>query len=309
MKVVVLGATGPVGKALIEELKTAKGVEKIRAVSRSSTKKVDGKVTHMRGDLLDRTSVDTLIKGMDVAYLTAGLIYSTAIWQKEWPVIMENILMACEEYKVKFVFFDNIYAYGKVDGAMTEETPLNPTSKKGEVRKQLQEMIMQKVKEKKLAAVIVKSADFYGPGAKLSLFYISNIESILKKQKPSWIGNPKTLHSFTYVPDAAKALVIAGMDKKANNQIWHVPTAKPLTGEEYMQLITREMHMPNKYFTVNKTVFRIFGLFTSPVKELVEMFYQFDSDYILRSEKFEKAFNFKPTPYKKGIKQTVSSFV
>ncbi len=214
MKVVVLGATGPVGKALIEELKTVKGVEKIRAVSRSSMKKGDGKVTHMPGNLLNSTSVDTLIKGMDVAYLTAGLIYSTAIWQKEWPVIMENILMACEKYKVKFVFFDNIYAYGKVDGAMTEETPLIPTSRKGEVRKQLQEMIMQKVKEKKLAAVIVKSADFYGPGAKLSLFYISNIESILKKQKPSWIGNPKTLHSFTYVPDAAKALVIAGMDKK-----------------------------------------------------------------------------------------------
>jgi hypothetical protein len=34
------------------------------------------------------------------------------------------------------------------------------------------------------------------------------------------------------------------------------------------------------------------------------MLYQYDRDYIFDSSKFEKEFNFTPTPYKEGIHQT-----
>jgi len=34
---------------------------------------------------------------------------------------------------------------------------------------------------------------------------------------------------------------------------------------------------------------------------VVEMYYQYDYDYNFNSAKFEKFFNVKPTPYKKGI--------
>jgi hypothetical protein len=37
------------------------------------------------------------------------------------------------------------------------------------------------------------------------------------------------------------------------------------------------------------------------------MFYQNDSDYLFDSSKFEKAFNFKATPYSQGIQETVQS--
>ena len=46
----------------------------------------------------------------------------------------------------------------------------------------------------------------------------------------------------------------------------------------------------------------LFGLFNKPVAELVEMYYQYDHDYIFDSTKFEKTFNFKPTSYEEGIK-------
>ena len=77
------------------------------------------------------------VKGSQIAYLTVGLPYKTAIWQQSWPVIMSNLINACKEHSTKLVFFDNVYLYGRVDGWMTEETPINPCSKKVEVRAQI----------------------------------------------------------------------------------------------------------------------------------------------------------------------------
>ena len=50
------------------------------------------------------------------------------------------------------------------------------------------------------------------------------------------------------------------------------------------------------------------GIFMKIMKELKEMLYQYQEDYIFDSSKFEKAFNFKPTTYKEGIQITAASY-
>lgn len=51
---------------------------------------------------------------------------------------------------------------------MDEETPINPSSKKGKLRAEIAAMIMDKVKGGQLEALIARSADFYGPKIKNS---------------------------------------------------------------------------------------------------------------------------------------------
>jgi nucleoside-diphosphate-sugar epimerase len=41
------------------------------------------------------------------------------------------------------------------------------------------------------------------------------------------------------------------------------------------------------------------------MKEIVEMMYQNDRDYVFDSSKFEKRFDFKPTSYADGIKEMI----
>lgn len=60
---------------------------------------------------------------------------------------MHNVIEACIHHQSKLVFFDNVYRYGRVDGWMAEETPVNPVSKKGEVRARIAEMLMDEVKK------------------------------------------------------------------------------------------------------------------------------------------------------------------
>jgi nucleoside-diphosphate-sugar epimerase len=308
MKVTILGASGPIGTALASHLRSEKDITMLQLAARSYEDKRQGKILYKKVDLLSPNETEEAIKGFDLVYVTVGLPYKTSVWEKDWPILIQNVINACEKYKVKLVFFDNVYGYGLVNGPMTELTPLQPNSKKGQVRKQIHEKIIEEVRSGRLTAVIAKSADFYGPYAKASLFYIQNIENIVKGKKPMWMGNAEKLHSFTFIPDAARALVILGMDSRANNKVWHIPTANALTGAMYMELIMKAMDVPVRYSTVNKTMLRLFGLFNSDGKELVEMFYQYDHEYVFDSSLFQSTFKITPTPYDKGIKETVSSF-
>ena len=58
-----------------------------------------------------------------------------------------------------------------------------------------------------------------------------------------------------------------------------------------------------KYFAINKFLLWSYGLFNKVVMGTVEMYYQYNHDYVFDSSKFEKAFNFTPASYEEGIKQ------
>ena len=47
------------------------------------------------------------------------------------------------------------------------------------------------------------------------------------------------------------------------------------------------------------------GIFNPLMRELGEMLYQYDRDYIFDSTKFEKAYDFTPTPYPEGARRVV----
>ena len=51
------------------------------------------------------------------------------------------------------------------------------------------------------------------------------------------------------------------------------------------------------------------GLFDKTTSELREMLYQYESDYLFDSSKFEKAYNFHPVSYGEGIKATANAYI
>ncbi len=298
----ILGATGIIGRELAKEL--VKYTTAIRLVSRNP-KKINETDELVKADLKIYKEVLNAVKGSEVVYLTAGLKYDFRIWQKEWPLIMKNVIDACKASGSSLVFFDNVYSYGSVSGWMTEDTPYNPVSKKGEVRKHIAEMIMNEVKQGTLKAMIVRAADFYGAGT-LAFVTATVFDNYAKGKSAQWLISDKYKHSFTYAIDAAKGTALLGNTGSAYNQVWHLPTDKNvLTGKEFIELTAKEFGVKPKYMNISKWMLKIIGLFQAEIRESVEMTYQNDSDYLFSSEKFEKAFGIKPTSYAEGIKETV----
>ncbi len=303
----ILGSSGVIGKEVARELyKTY--TKDIRLVSRNP-KQVNPTDELFQADLLNRNQVMEAVKGSDVVYLTVGIQYSAKIWAEQWPIIMRNVVDACMAEKAKLVFFDNVYAYGKVDGKMTEETPYNPCSKKGKVRMQVINMMMDEVKKGRLQALIARAADFYGPDTPLSFINVMVLANYAKGKKAQVMGNINTKHSFTYTPDAGKATAMLGNTPSAYNQVWHLPTDRnTLTGKEFLEMTAKAFGVKPGYMTVKKWMLQMIGLFNPIIKESVEMLYQNEVDYIFDSSKFDKKFGFKPTSYEIGILETAKSY-
>ena len=302
----ILGANGTIANGIAKEL-NSNNIH-TRLVSRNPKKQFENNET-FAADLLQPQQVMEAVKGSEVVYLTPGLTYNIKIWQEQWPKIMANVINACKEHEAKLLFFDNVYAYGKVDGWMTEDTPLNPCSKKGEVRAKLVDMLMKEMKNG-LPVIISRSADFYGSASPLSFMNVLVFENIAKGKKPMLMVNPHTRHSLSYIADAGKATAMLGMANDTWNQTWHVPTAPdPLTGAETVAIAAEIAGFHSqKYTLLAKWMLQCYGLFNPIIRESVEMLYQNKYDYLFDSTKFNKHFNYQPVSYKQGIKETLESY-
>lgn len=301
----ILGSGGIIGIELAKEL--TKYTKNIRLVSRNPQKINPGDEL-FTADLIKADEVLKAVEGSEIVYLTVGLKYSVKIWQNTWPVIVKNVIDACVKHKSKLVFFDNIYMYDKDHlNPMNEETPINPPSKKGKVRAKIAQMVLNAGKEQGLQVLIARAADFYGPGIKGNSVLTETVFNNLKMgKKANWLGSIKYKHSFTYTPDAGKAVAMLGNTPDAYGQVWHLPTTSdPFTGKEWIESIAKELGVKPKYQVASKFMVKLLGLFVPVMRELVEMIYQYDRDYVFDSNKLEIKFNFKPTPYLEGIKTII----
>lgn len=301
----ILGSGGAIGIELAKVLKDY--TNKIKLVSRNP-KKINDNDMLFPADITNKDQVFEAVKGSEIAYLTVGLKYDYNIWEVQWPKIMQNVIDACKQSNCKLVFFDNIYMYDQnYLNNIKEETPINPPSKKGKIRQQISENLLKEVQSGNLQALISRSADFYGPSIKNSSLLTEMVfNNISRGKRAMWFNSFNFKHSFTYNLDAAKATALLGNSADAYNQVWHLPTAKnPLTMKELIEKICTEMNAKPKTFVISKFMLKMMGIFVPVFKEMIEMNYQYDRDYIFNSNKFESKFNFKPTSYKDGIKQIV----
>lgn len=300
---VVLGSSGIIGKDLARIL--PRYTDQVRLVSRNPVA-INKSDELVKADLTNHEQTEKAVKGADVAYLVLGMEYKINVWQRDWPRVMTNVIEACKKYNTKLVFFDNLYLYGKVDGWMTEKTPVNPSSKKGEVRAKIAGQLTNEYKQGNIKALIARAADFNGP-TKSTFVYPLVYEKVMKGKRAQWFVNAKVKHSLTYTADASKAAALLGNTPDAYNRTWHLPTDRnALTGEEFINAVEEIYGKKTGYTILKRWMLKMTGLVIPVIKEMNEMLYQYDSEYLFDSSDFENHF-FKAAPVRKGIEDTISA--
>ncbi len=305
----ILGSSGIICTQQPRELK--KRGETLRQVIRKPQDLFLGE-EHVTADLLDPEAVRRAVSGSAVVYLTAGLPYDSRVWKAQWPQMIHNVIGACRDHGARLVFFDNLYLYGPVEGWMTEEAPTHAVSEKGKIRAALQHTLLDESEKGNLDVRIARCADFYGPHAKNGIPNLLIFANLAAGKNPQWMVSGKFRHSLTYTKDAALATAALGLiDRLPNGQrIWHLPTAPaPLTAEELALAAAKAMGVPSKPLQLLPPwMMGVGGLFKREIKELGEMLYQYDRDYLFSSTAFETEFEITPTPYAQGIQETAVSY-
>jgi nucleoside-diphosphate-sugar epimerase len=302
----ILGAGGSVSNELVKLL-SARSLP-FRTVSRHPST-TPGAAESRTADLTRHEQTVDAVAGSRIVFLLVGIKYDHKLWAEQWPRIIDNTVDACKRSQAKLIFFDNVYMYGKVQGPMTEDTPYNPTSRKGEVRARIASSLVNEWKSGELTAMIARAADFYGPAAKNGMANALVFEPLSKGQKAMCLASDALPHSYTYVPDCAQALLTLAEAPSAWKQTWHMPTApNPLTGREFITEAAAAMGVAPKYRILSRTMVKLFGFFNPVVGEIHEMLYQNDSPYLFDSSKYARAFGFAGTPYADSIRATAASY-
>lgn len=293
MKHTILGAGGPLGKELARELLALQ--KPVRLVSRTPINTSPG-TEWVKADLSLREEVFAAIEGSEVAYLTIGFPYVTAVWQQNWPIVMKHVTDACILHGVRLVFFDNIYALSKEHlNPITESAPINPPSKKGAIRAEVLRILQDAIEKKGLNGLVARAADFITLDENKGLIKPLVYDRLKKGKKAQWICNANVVHNFSYLPDLAKGTALLGNTPEAFQQVWNLPTdASRITGADWIQLFAHRMHQQKEYSIISPGMITFLGLFVPTMREMVEMLYQYSADYYFDSTKFNRYFNYTP---------------
>jgi hypothetical protein len=162
---VILGA----GSVLCKEFRKAMALKNPEEKFRFVTDKVLPKMmfesdeTYKVADYLNKENMEYLLRDAKIVYIMHEFEYSLSVWKDKWPKFMRLVLDICIKNKSKLVFLDNDYIYSEDEvGNMTEESKQNPSSKKGQVRLEICNMMFNEIKAGKLTGMIVRSAELYG---------------------------------------------------------------------------------------------------------------------------------------------------
>lgn len=300
---VILGANGQIGEELAREL-NRNFTSNIRIVSRTP-KKVNESDEVFSADLLNLKEAIKAVEGTEIAYFTLGLPMDSDLWERTFPIILNNVIEACKVNGAKLVFFDNTYMYPQNDKVLTEETPFSPVGRKGKVRKLMVDMLQKEIDNKTLDAVICRAPEFYGPGKTQSITNSFIFDNIQKHKKLIVPISSKKRRSLIWTPDASRATALIGNTPTAYGQTWHLPVDETHpTYKDLIDLTSGIYHRQFRYTVIPNFVFKIGAWFNPKIKELLELLPRYTYDNIFDDSKFKKHFpKFQVTTYKEGIER------
>jgi nucleoside-diphosphate-sugar epimerase len=191
--------------------------KRVRIVNRSGKAQLTGTVEIVRGDATNAGQAREVCQGAHVVYNCTNAPYTD--WATLFPPIQRGIIRGAAAANAKLVVAENLYMYGAVAGALTEELPYAAITRKGRVRAQMAEELMQAHHAGIVRATAGRASDFYGPFAGAQGSFGDRILRPLLAGKKVWVyGNLDVPHTYTYVEDFARGLVLLGAHDEALDQ-------------------------------------------------------------------------------------------
>jgi len=300
---VVFGAAGAIGGAVVAEL--VRAGHRVRAVSRGG--QAPEGAQGVAADASDPAQAARAAADASVIYHCASPPYTQ--WPELFPALTSSILGAAESSGAKLVFADNLYAYGPVDGPLREDLPAAAHGRKGRIRAEMAAQLLAAHRDGRARVAIGRASDYYGPHGTGSTAGQTVFGRILAGKKPQWPGRLDQPHTFHYLPDIARGLLVLADRREADGQVWHLPAAGPLTAQQFFDMIAQAagQPVPVRASIATPALLAVAGTFSPLLREMRETTYQFRAPFVIDASKFETAFgHLEPTPHSGAIQRTVA---
>ena len=320
MKVFVSGATGFIGIQLVKRLVSQGDV--VHALYRSETKadliRLPG-VKLFKGDILDSASLESAMKGCDVAYHTAAF---AGVWSKDpsrvFSLNVDGALNVIEAARLsatrRVVLTSTAGILGPSENDPVNESTPPPTSfftLYEESKFQLEQKLLGR-KEGSPEVVIVNPTRVYGPG------YLSESNGVSRMIKQyvegSWRlipGDGQSLGNYVHVEDVVNGHLLAMQKGLAGERyVLGGENISYLQLFEYTRLASGVKHRLFKVplwlmLAVASLLKAISSLTGRPPLIVPNLVRKFSHNWIVSSQKAMQELGYQPRNAEEGIKQTV----
>lgn len=300
---VIFGA-GQIGRPLAQCL--LKAGKRVRVIRRNKGVVPIG-AELMTGDASDQAFCNRVTLGASSIYHCMNPPYVTSVWAQQLPRLMENMIAVSSGSNSRLVVLDNLYMLGRTHGQpMNEATPMNPCSKKGEIRANVAEMLLMSQKQGNVRAVTGRASDFYGPGGTLTNFGEFFWKAALYKKTAWTLIDPAAIHTYHYIPDVASSLALLGMTASdVEGKVWMLPCHQAESMRTITNQISQEIGHDIKIRKLPKLMVKGIGAFMPMAKEIYEMLYQWDEPFVVNDSQFQTRFGFTVVNQEQAIKDSV----
>ena len=205
----IIGVTGSIGRevaaVLLRRGWKVRALHRDPAAARISSSLPDS-VEWIKGDAMQARDVVEAARGTELIVHAANPP-NYRNWRGLALPMLENTIAAAKSSNARILLPATVYNFGADAGRfLKENTPQNPTTRKGQVRVEM-ELLLQKASLYGVRSIVVRAGDFFGPGAGNSWLTRGMVGTRGRVPSVSNPGAPEVGHSWAYLPDLAETMV------------------------------------------------------------------------------------------------------
>jgi nucleoside-diphosphate-sugar epimerase len=305
---VIVGA-GQIGPMVAERL-IARGL-RVRMIRRGAVLDAPAGVEAVSAEVTDPAAAVEVMRGASVVYHCANPRYHR--WPRELLPLTRGITEGAARAGARLVVLDNLYMYDLPDhGRLAEDTPIAPRSRKGALRAEAAQLMLDAHRRGDLAVAIARAADFFGPRCTNAVLGERFWIKLLAGKPVELLGDPDQPHTYSYGPDVADGLVTLGVADPATadgdgvyGRVWHLPALPAEPTRAWLERFADRVGVAPRFTRLSPLALRLAGLFVPEARELPEMIYQWRGPFRLDDRQFRARFTAAPTPLADAVDATL----
>jgi nucleoside-diphosphate-sugar epimerase len=305
-KVALFGAAGAIGCSLADALEQRgehyRVVGRDRARLEKAFRSPNAEIVTWNPD--DPASVRQAARGIDTIIYLVGVPYNH--FELHPKTMQQTLDGATAEGVRRILLVGTVYPYGTPQTTpVTEAHPRNPTTFKGRMRKQQEEILLAADAAGEIEAVILRLPDFYGPGVEAS-FLDRAFKAAVSGSTADLIGPIDTPHEYVYVPDVGPVALALAAAPVAHGRWWNLAGAGVTSQKQMTEMAFALTGNKMKTRVAGKTMLRIIGLFNPFMRELVEMHYLQTTPVLMDDTALTNLLGgISKTSYQEGVKRSI----
>lgn len=301
-RILVMGAGGRLGYAAAEAFRDAGwDVKSLVRPGRAAAAPPKTEVV----EVTTREAAVEAARGCDVVLNALNPILTE--WRKHAMPLAYSAIAAAEANGSMLLFPGNVYNFGQdMPAVLDENTPMRPTSRKGEMRVEMEQRIGEAT-ERGMRAIVLRAGDFFGAGRGSWLDLV--ILKALARDRITYPGPLDVIHTWAYLPDLAATMVrlAAVRHTLAPFETFGFP-GHALTGAQLVSAIEaatqRRFHVRHMSWWMLKTVGQLLAL----GRELAEIEYLWRVPHRISGDKLQAAIGDVPhTPLLKALRASLAA--